>query len=103
MTWCRIFAAGAALITWRTGGLEVAVVRHAGLNTLAFLFEAALRQDFRASMDRSAGVGEAAMLAPVVVVLLATVVIWMLTRRTGPARTPGATVSRIGAEAARIS
>lgn len=101
--WYLIFAAGTALITWRTGGLEVAVVLHAGLNTLAFLFEAALRQDFEASMDRSAGVGDVGMLAPAVVVLLATVVIWFLTRRTGPARTPGGTVSRVGEAAARIS
>ena len=101
--WYLLFAAGTALITWRTGGLEVAVVLHAGLNTLVFLFEAALRQDFQASMDRSAGVGDAAVLAPAIVVLLATVVIWMLTLRAGPARTPGATVPQAGAGMARVS
>ncbi|WP_191906788.1 CPBP family intramembrane glutamic endopeptidase [Microbacterium lushaniae] len=101
--WYLLFAAGTALITWRTGGLEVAVVLHAGLNTLVFMFEAALRQDFQAGMDRSAGVGDAALLAPAIVVLLVTVVIWMLTRRTGPARTPVATASRMEAVAARVS
>ncbi|MBZ2198207.1 CPBP family intramembrane glutamic endopeptidase [Occultella gossypii] len=90
-----IFAVGTALITWRTGGLEVAVVLHAGLNTLVFVLEAALRQDFTASADRSAGVGEVAtIVGPAVVVVLVTVVVWMLTRRTGPARTPRSPAER---------
>ncbi|MEK8228846.1 CPBP family intramembrane glutamic endopeptidase [Oerskovia sp. M15] len=29
------FAVGTALVTWRTGGIEIAVVLHAGINTLA--------------------------------------------------------------------
>ena len=87
--WYVIFAVGAALITWRTGGLEVAVVLHAGLNTLTFMLEAALRQDFQVAADRSAGVGDMAIvLAPAVVVVLATVVVLLRTRRTGPSRTP---------------
>ncbi|MEU4362623.1 CPBP family intramembrane glutamic endopeptidase [Promicromonospora sp. NPDC023987] len=87
-----VFAVGTALITWRTGGLEVAVVLHAGINTLTFVLEAALQQDFSVLADRSAGVGEAAAtLGPAVVIVLTTVVVWMVTRRTGPARTPNNT------------
>ncbi|MGP5365128.1 lysostaphin resistance A-like protein [Brachybacterium tyrofermentans] len=84
-----IFAVATALITWRTGGLEVAIVLHAGINTLVFVIDAALRQDFSALTDRSAGVGDVLMiLGPAIVVVLATVVVWILTRRTGPALTP---------------
>ena len=87
--WYLVFAVGTALITWRTGGLEVAIVLHAGLNTLTFMIQAALRQDFLATSDRSAGAADVALiLGPAVVVLVATVVVWMTTRRTGPARTP---------------
>ena len=93
-----IFAVATALITWRTGGLEVAVVLHAGLNTLVFVIEAALRQDFSVLSDRAAGVGDVLMiLGPAVVVVLTTVVVWMLTRRTGPARTPNNIESSVGA------
>lgn len=84
-----IFAVGTALITWRTGGIEVAVVLHAGINTLVLMMEVALRQDFQAAVDRSAGVGEIAIiLAPAVVITLTTVVVWLITWRSGPARTP---------------
>ena len=87
--WYVIFAVGAALITWRTGGIETAVVLHAGINTLTFMLEAALRQDFQVAADRSAGVGDAAIiLAPSVVVVLATVVVLLYTSRSGAARTP---------------
>ncbi|MGP9501935.1 lysostaphin resistance A-like protein [Specibacter sp. AOP5-B1-6] len=84
-----IFAVGTALITWRTGGIEIAVVLHAGINTLVLMMEAALRQDFQAAVDRSAGVGEISMiLAPALVIILTTVVAFIITWRRGPARTP---------------
>lgn len=82
------FAAGAAVVTWRTGGIEIAVVLHAGFNTLGFLFDAALHVDVIAAYDRSAGVGSALTLLPTAVVVLTALVVLVLTRRTGPARTP---------------
>ena len=84
-----IFAVGTALITWRTGGLEIAVVLHAAYNTLTFVFDAALRTDVATvSTDRSAGVGTAAVLIPSTVVVATALVVWLRTRHTGPARTP---------------
>ncbi|WP_193104001.1 CPBP family intramembrane glutamic endopeptidase [Brachybacterium sp. FME24] len=89
------FAVGIALITWRTGGIEIAVVLHAGFNTLGFLFDTALHVDVTAAYDRSAGVGTWTTLLPAVVIVLTTVVVWMLTRRTGPARTPSTAGSSV--------
>ncbi|WP_306366749.1 CPBP family intramembrane glutamic endopeptidase [Nocardiopsis sp. CC223A] len=82
------FGATLALITWRTGGLEVAIVVHAVNNTLAFLITLITRTDLAAGFDRSAGVGSAIMLVPCAMLVAATVVVWLRTRRTGPARTP---------------
>jgi len=93
-----LFAVGTALITWRTGGVEIAVVLHAGLNTLGFLFDAALRVDVTTAYDRSAGVGTLTTLLPAVVIVITTAVVWWQTRRTGPARTPGEIESRLPAE-----
>ncbi|CAL9569374.1 hypothetical protein SUDANB121_04827 [Nocardiopsis dassonvillei] len=88
------FGATLALITWRTGGLEVAVVIHAVNNTLAFLISVIIHSDLAAGFDRSAGVGSAIMLVPCGLLIAVTAVVWLRTRRTGPALTPG------GAEAA---
>ncbi|MGP5365127.1 lysostaphin resistance A-like protein [Brachybacterium tyrofermentans] len=82
------FAIGIAVVTWRTGGIEIAVVLHAGFNTLGFLFDAALHVDVIAAYDRSAGVGSATTLLPAAVVVLTALVVWFRTRRTGPALTP---------------
>lgn len=96
-----IFAVGIALITWRTGGIEIAVVLHAGFNTLGFIFDSALHVDVIAAYDRSAGVGTWTTLLPAVVVVLATVVVWLRTRRTGPARTPSLPSLNSGTSPAR--
>ncbi|WP_304454691.1 CPBP family intramembrane glutamic endopeptidase [Nocardiopsis sp. YSL2] len=82
------FGATLALITWRTGGLETAVVIHAVNNTLAFLTVVLLRSDPAEWTDRSAGVGSAQMLIPCAILIAATAVVWWRTRRTGPALTP---------------
>lgn len=80
-----------ALITWRTGGLEIAVVIHAVNNTLAFLLTIITRTDLAEGMDRSAGVGSAIMLVPCVLLIVITAVVWLRTRRSGPALTPSET------------
>lgn len=88
--WYLTFAVGLALITWRTGGIEIAVVVHAAYNTLSFVFEAAFRVDLATvATDRSAGAETAAVLVPCAVVVATALVVWLRTRRTGPARTPG--------------
>jgi membrane protease YdiL (CAAX protease family) len=84
------FATGVALalITWRTGGLEVAVAVHALQNTVSFVFVLVARGDLNLTqVDRSAGVGTVAMLVPCLFLIAVTAVVWWRTRRTGPALT----------------
>ncbi|GIE81801.1 CAAX amino protease [Actinoplanes philippinensis] len=89
IVWYLVLWTGLALITWRTGGLEIAVMLHAVLNTFTFVLATALRVDLgSATRDRSAGVGTPYQLVPTAAVVLITAVIWWRTRRTGPARTP---------------
>ncbi|MEU6716366.1 type II CAAX endopeptidase family protein [Nonomuraea sp. NPDC046802] len=88
--WYLVFAVGTALITWRTGGLETAVMMHALYNTLSFVFDAALSVDPSVATDRTEGAVTIAVLTPSIVVIAATVVVLVATRRTGPALTPGA-------------
>ncbi|WP_435111586.1 CPBP family intramembrane glutamic endopeptidase [Nocardiopsis synnemataformans] len=82
-------AVSLAVITWRTGGIEVAVVVHTLNNTLLFLLDTALHTDIGASItDRAAGAGSPAVLVPIVSVVVVTAVVWVRTLRTGPALTP---------------
>ncbi|USY19994.1 CPBP family intramembrane metalloprotease [Nocardiopsis exhalans] len=83
-----VFGATLALISWRTGGLELAVVIHAVNNTVAFLLVLATHTDLAEGMDRSAGVGSPVMLLPCVLLIAITAVVWFRTRHTGPPRTP---------------
>ncbi|MCK5956829.1 hypothetical protein KMY69_27765, partial [Klebsiella pneumoniae] len=88
--WYIIFGIGTALITWRTGGIEVAVVLHAIFNTLSIVFDAALRTDIATVVtDRSAGAGTAMVLVPGAIVIATLGVVCIRTQRSGPARTPG--------------
>lgn len=89
VVWYFSLWVGLALITWRTGGIEVAVVLHAVLNTVSFLSAPMFRADL-ANQDRSDGAGQPYLLAYVVVVAVTTVVVWWQTRRTGPPLTPTA-------------
>lgn len=79
-----------AIITWRTGGLEIAIMLHAVLNTFTFILATTLRVDLgTATQDRSAGVGTPYLLIPTLTVIAITAVVWWHTRRSGPARTAG--------------
>jgi membrane protease YdiL (CAAX protease family) len=83
-----------AIITWRTGGLEIAIVLHAVLNTVAFLGAPLMRIDFGAELaDRSAGAGSPTQLIPALAVIVVTAIIWWCTRTTGPALTPPASTT----------
>jgi uncharacterized protein len=84
-----VFAVTTGLITWRTGGIELAVIIHAVYNTLNLVIWIALHADLDVRFDRSAGSASAALLIPSCLVLIAAaVVIWIRTLNTGPARTP---------------
>lgn len=80
-----------AIVTWRTGGLEVAVVLH-GVYNLAFLvLGTTLHLDIGAQLaNRGDAVGSMANLVPSAALVLITAIIWWMTRKSGPARTPAA-------------
>jgi hypothetical protein len=85
--WYLVFGISTAVVTWRTGGIEIAVVLHAGYNTIAFLVAVAVRNDL-GQIDRSAGAANASVLVSCVVVAAVAAVVWYRTRHSGPARTP---------------
>lgn len=77
-----------AVVTWRTGGLEVAVVLHSVYN-LALLLATTLHLDVGGELDsRATAVGSPLNLVPSAAILVATAVAWWSTHRTGPVRTP---------------
>ncbi|WAE71728.1 CPBP family intramembrane metalloprotease [Streptomonospora nanhaiensis] len=86
--WCFSLSVSLALITWRTGGIEIAVVIHALNNTLTFLLLTVLHADQNPALERSAGSQSAALLIPCLVLVVITAVVWLRTRRTGPVLTP---------------
>src|SRR5690606_16977076 len=78
-----------ALVTWRTGGLEVAVVIHGAFNVFYFLFGLLPHADLAARFDRSVGAMTPALFVPVTFALIVIVAtIWVPTRRSGPVKTP---------------
>jgi membrane protease YdiL (CAAX protease family) len=84
-----VFSVSAALSTWRTGGIEVAVAMHAVLNVLVFLFWLLLHADLTERFDRSAGTVTPALLIPACLAFIAiAAVVWLRTRHSGPAKTP---------------
>ncbi|MFC4560960.1 CPBP family intramembrane glutamic endopeptidase [Nocardiopsis mangrovi] len=88
MLWTFTLSVSLAVITWRTGGIEVAVVVHALHNTLAALVATVLHADPTPALDRSAGTGSAALLVLCAGVVAVTAVVWWRTRGSGPALTP---------------
>lgn len=85
-----------AIVTWRTGGLEVAVVVHAVYNASFLVLGTTLHLDIAAQLaSRPEVVGSWADLVPSAVLVVITAIVWWTTRRSGPVRTPG-TGSRTG-------
>ncbi|MFD3685901.1 CPBP family intramembrane glutamic endopeptidase [Nocardiopsis sp. NPDC058631] len=85
--WCFTLSVSLAVITWRTGGIEIAVIIHALNNTLTFLLLTVLHADQNAAMERSAGSHSAALLIPCAAVVAIAALVWLRTRKTGPALT----------------
>ena len=76
-----------AIVTWRTGGLEVAVVLHAVYN-LALLLATTLHLDVGGELDnRASAVGSPVNLVPSAALVIATAIVWLATRTSGPALT----------------
>lgn len=85
-----VVAVALAIVSWRTGGIEVAIVVHAMNNTLSFLVTVALHDDLAESLaNRSVGAVTAAGVLPSIgAVALVAAVVWLRTRQSGPMRTP---------------
>nr|WP_232530895.1 CPBP family intramembrane glutamic endopeptidase [Microlunatus antarcticus] len=81
------FAVVLSLITWRTGGLEVAVLLHAANNLVAFGSLVLLQQDTASVFDRGAGSAGPAVLLPGVILLLSAGALWLWASRAGLQRT----------------
>lgn len=78
-----------AIITWRTGGLEVAVVLHGVYNVSGLVLATTLHLDVGGDLSsRGEIAGTPANLVPSAALAVITAVIWWTTRRSGPARTP---------------
>lgn len=88
--WYFVLAVSSALITWRSGGIEIAVVLHAAFNTLSFVFAVGMSGDLTAGLDRSVADPSSgiALIGPCLVVIATLVVVWFRTRHTGPIKTP---------------
>lgn len=84
LTWYVALAISLALITWRTGGIELAVLLHAVLNTVTLLGGLVLHIDLPEALNsRATTVGTPMLLIPAAVVLVITAVVWATTRRSG--------------------
>lgn len=96
------FGLSLAIITWRTGGLEAAIVMHAANNVFIFLLGLALQQNPGAAMAPGATTGDPSVLIPAALLAIAATVVWIRTRGrvpTGvmaPAQQPAAPVQQPG-------
>ena len=87
-----------SLVTWRTGGLEVAVLLHATNNLIAFGSGIILGEDLSSALDRSNGTGSPAVLLPAAALVLSVAGVWWWARATKMTRTftPEPTLSPAG-------
>lgn len=84
-----VVSVATGIVTWRTGGLEIAVLLHAAFNVFYFCFGIVPHADLAERFDRSAGAMTPALFIPATLALgLVTAVVWLRTRRTGPATAP---------------
>lgn len=81
------FGVTLSLVTWRTGGLEVAVLLHTTNNLIAFGSGIILGEDLSSALDRSNGTGSPAVLIPAGALLLSVVGVWLWARLTKVTRT----------------
>lgn len=74
-----IFGVSMAIITWRTQGLEGAIIAHAANNTFLFIIGAIQGMDFDGLLEREDGAGGSFMLVPMIVCLAIAGVVWWRT------------------------
>lgn len=84
-----VFSLAAAIVTWRSGGIEIAVVIHAVYNVVTMMFWIVLHADLSERFDRSLGAVTPALLIPSTLALvIIAAIVWFRTRRSGPLKTP---------------
>ena len=81
------FAVVLSLVTWRSGGLELAVLLHTANNLVAFGSLVLLQQDTSTVFDRGAGSAGPSVLLPAVILLLSTGALWLWASRAKLQRT----------------
>jgi membrane protease YdiL (CAAX protease family) len=81
------FAVVLSLVTWRTGGLELAVLLHTANNLVAFGSLVLLQQDTSTVFDRGAGSAGPSVLLPAVILLLSSGALWLWASRARLQRT----------------
>ncbi|PPF41914.1 CPBP family intramembrane metalloprotease domain-containing protein [Pseudoclavibacter sp. AY1F1] len=91
--WWNVFyivmSISAGLVTWRSGGIEIAVVIHAVYNVVTMLFWIVLHADLTERFDRSPGAVTPALLVPsAIAFIVIAAIVWLTTRRSGPLKTP---------------
>ena len=86
MIYYFLFGVGLSLVTWRTGGLEVAVLIHAVNNMVVFGVSILSGQDLSQALDRSDGVGSPLILVPMVLMAALVALVWWWGRRTSVQR-----------------
>jgi membrane protease YdiL (CAAX protease family) len=77
-----LFGVGLSVVTWRTGGLEVAVLIHSVNNLVAFGIPLLSGQDVSNALNRSDGTGGPAVLLPMVILAAVVAGIWWWAGRT---------------------
>ena len=78
-----------AIVTWRTGGLETAIVLHGVYNVSSLVLATTLHVDLGGELSSRGEIsGSLASLVPSAGLVVITAVVWWVSRRTGPARTP---------------
>ncbi|MFJ4225890.1 hypothetical protein [Microbacterium sp. NPDC089695] len=79
-----------ALVTWRTGGIEIAVVIHAAVNTVTLLYWLVLHADLSDRFVRVPGSVTPALIIPSILAFVAILaIVWLRTRGDGPITAPG--------------
>jgi membrane protease YdiL (CAAX protease family) len=76
ITFYFLFGVGLSLVTWRTGGLEVAILIHTVNNMVAFGISILSGQDLSNVLDRSDGTGGPAVLVPMGMLVAIVAGVW---------------------------
>lgn len=82
-----IFGVGLSIVTWRTGGLEVAVLIHTVNNLVLFVVSILAGQDLSRALDRSEGSSGPEVLVPMGLLVVLIAGVWWLSQRLDVART----------------